>query len=89
LAGVAAILSGLVVARLFTRLAGVDARTGFFCAVPGGATVMAMLAQAAGASVATVTLAQTMRVLVVVLSVPPLLGWLAPHWPRRRCSRCC
>jgi len=77
--GLLAILSGLVVARLFTRLAGTDAQTGFFCAVPGGVIVMAMLAQDARASVATVTLAQTMRVLVVVLSFPPLLGWLAPH----------
>jgi hypothetical protein len=79
LAGVTAILAGLVVARLFTRLAGTDPQTGFFCAVPGGVIVMAILAQEAGASVATVTLAQTMRVLVVVLSFPPLLGWLAPH----------
>jgi membrane AbrB-like protein len=79
LCGLLAILSGLVVARLFTRLAGTDAKTGFFCAVPGGVIVMAMLAQEARASVATVTLAQTMRVLVVVLTFPPLLGWLAPH----------
>ncbi|MDO9709797.1 AbrB family transcriptional regulator [Paracraurococcus lichenis] len=77
--GVIAIATGFVVARLFTRLAGTDAQTGFFCAVPGGVIVMAMLAQEAKASVATVTLAQTMRVLVVVLTFPPLLGWLAPH----------
>ncbi len=77
--GVIAIATGFVVARLFTRLAGTDPQTGFFCAVPGGVIVMAMLAQEAGKSVATVTLAQTMRVLVVVLSFPPLLGWLAPH----------
>ncbi|MCB4822345.1 AbrB family transcriptional regulator [Roseicella aerolata] len=77
--GVIAIASGFLVARLFTRLAGTDPQTGFFCAVPGGVIVMAMLAQEAGKSVATVTLAQTMRVLVVVLSFPPLLGWLAPH----------
>lgn len=79
LSGLLTIASGLLVARLFTRLAGTDARTGFFCAVPGGIVVMAMLAQEAGASVATVTLAQTLRVLVVVLTFPPLLGWLAPH----------
>ncbi|MBL6454011.1 AbrB family transcriptional regulator [Belnapia sp. T6] len=79
LGGVLAILSGLVVARLFTRLAGTDGQTAFFCSVPGGVIVMAMLAQEARASVATVTLAQTMRVLVVVLTFPPLLGWLAPH----------
>lgn len=77
--GVVSIASGFVVARLFTRLAGTDAQTGFFCAVPGGVIVMAMLAQEARKSVATVTLAQTMRVLVVVLTFPPLLGWLAPH----------
>ena len=77
--GVIAIATGFVVARLFTRLAGTDSQTGFFCAVPGGVIVMAMLAQDAKASVATVTLAQTMRVLVVVLTFPPLLGWLAPH----------
>ena len=77
--GVIAIATGFVVARLFTRLAGTDKQTGFFCAVPGGVIVMAMLAQDAKASVATVTLAQTMRVLVVVLTFPPLLGWLAPH----------
>ncbi|MCO6416994.1 AbrB family transcriptional regulator [Siccirubricoccus sp. KC 17139] len=77
--GVLAIASGLVVAQLFTRLAGTDQKTGFFCAVPGGVVVMAVLAQEAKASVATVTLAQTMRVLVVVLTFPPLLGWLAPH----------
>ncbi len=77
--GVIAIATGFVVARLFTRLAGTDPQTGFFCAVPGGVIVMAMLAQDAKASVATVTLAQTMRVLVVVLTFPPLLGWLAPH----------
>lgn len=77
--GVLTILSGLVVAQLFTRLAGTDLQTGFFCAVPGGVIVMAVLAQEAKASVATVTLAQTMRVLVVVLTFPPLLGWLAPH----------
>jgi membrane AbrB-like protein len=79
LGGVLAILSGLLVARLFTRMAGTDQQTGFFCAVPGGIIVMAVLAQEAKASVATVTMAQTMRVLVVVLTFPPLLGWLAPH----------
>ncbi len=79
LAGVVSIAAGVVIAPLFRRLAGADSKTAFFCAVPGGIIVMAMLAQEAKVSVATVTLAQTMRVLVVVLSFPPLLGWLAPH----------
>jgi membrane AbrB-like protein len=68
-----------MVAGMFTRLARVDARTGFFCGVPGGVVVMVVLAQEAGAQVAPVTLSQTMRVVTVVLTIPPLLGWLAPH----------
>jgi len=78
-AGVVSIGAGVAVAPLFRHLASTDSRTGFFCSVPGGIIVMAMLAQQAKVSVATVTLAQTMRVLVVVLTFPPLLGWLAPH----------
>ncbi len=79
LGGLVSMAAGTAVVPVFTRLAGMDARTGFFCAVPGGIVVMAVLAQEAGASVATVTLAQTLRVLVVVLGFPPLMGWLAPH----------
>jgi membrane AbrB-like protein len=76
---VLSIAAGVAVAPLFGRMAGTDPRTSVFCSVPGGIVVMAMLAQEAGVSVAAVTLAQTLRVLVVVLGFPPLLGWLAPH----------
>ena len=79
LGGVVSMVAGIAVVPVFTRLAGTDSRTAFFCAIPGGIIVMAMLAQEAKASVATVTLAQTLRVLVVVLGFPPLMGWLAPH----------
>lgn len=78
-AGVISIAAGVAVAPLFARFAGLDSRTAFFSAVPGGIVVMAMLAQEAKVPVAPVTLAQTVRVLVVVLTFPPLLGWLAPH----------
>ena len=78
LAAALSIATGLLVARLFVRLAGVDARTGYFCAVPGGIVVMAVLAQRAGVSVAPVTLAQTLRMVVVVLLFPPLLTLAAP-----------
>ena len=44
---------------------------------------MAMLAQEARASVATVTLAQTLRVLVVVLAFPPLMGWIGSEFGAR------
>jgi membrane AbrB-like protein len=79
LAALLSILSGALLARPFARLAGTDLRTGFFGAMPGGVIVMAVLAQREGASVPAVTLAQTLRVMVVVVTMPPLITWLAPH----------
>lgn len=79
LAGTLSIACGWLVAPLFTRLAGIEPRTAFYCAVPGGVVVMAVLAQRAGAAVAPVTLAQTLRLVVVVLLFPPLLGWFGAH----------
>ena len=78
-AGAITLATGFMVAGMFTRLAKVDARTGFFCGVPGGVVVMVVLAQEAGAQVAPVTLSQTMRVVTVVLTIPPILGLVAPH----------
>ena len=79
MASLLAILSGVVITPLFMRMARTDAQTGYFCAVPGGVVVMAVLAQRAGASVPTVTLAQTLRVIVVVFLFPPAIILLAPH----------
>jgi membrane AbrB-like protein len=69
----------VLVARVFVRIARTDARTGYFCAVPGGVIVMAVLAQRYGVSVATVTLAQTARLVLVVALFPPILALVAPH----------
>lgn len=71
--------AGIAAVPIFTRMAGTDARTGYFAAIPGGVVVMAVLAQRAGAPLAPVTLAQTLRVLVVVLVMPPALSAFAPH----------
>lgn len=79
LAAVISILVGAVVARFFSAAAGIDMKTGYFSAVPGGVIVMAVLAQRAGVSVASVSLAQTIRVMVVVAVVPPMITWLAPR----------
>ncbi|MGK7863919.1 AbrB family transcriptional regulator [Falsiroseomonas sp. E2-1-a4] len=78
-AAVVSIIVGALVARFFARMAGTDARTGYFSAVPGGVIVMAVLAQRYGVSVPAVTLAQTIRVMVVVVIFPPLITWLAPR----------
>jgi membrane AbrB-like protein len=78
-AGLLSILAGLMVMPVLRRLGGLDARSAYYAAVPGGVIVMAVLAQRAGASVAAVTLAQTIRVLIVVLVVPPLMTLFAAH----------
>ena len=79
IAAVLSILAGITTMPVFTRLAGTDARTAYFATIPGGVIVMAVLAQREGAPLAPVTLAQTLRVLVVVLVMPPVLSAVAPH----------
>jgi membrane AbrB-like protein len=79
LAALLSILAGLAVVPFFTRMTGMDSRTGYFSSVPGGVVVMAVLAQREGVAMAPVTLAQTIRVLVVVLSFPLVLGFFAHH----------
>jgi membrane AbrB-like protein len=79
LAALVTMLAGALTARMFTRVAGSDPRTSFYAAVPGGVILMAVLAQRAGVSVPAVTLAQTIRVMLVVVLVPPLVTWLAPR----------
>ena len=73
-AGVLTICIGIVFSRLFAKLAGTDLKTGYYCAVPGGVIVMAIQAERAGADVATVTFTQSIRLVVVVLTIPPLLA---------------
>jgi hypothetical protein len=73
------ILVGVLVAKPFAVVTRTDEKTGYFSAVPGGVIVMAILAQRAGASVPAVTLAQTIRVMTVVVLVPPLITWFAPR----------
>ncbi len=80
-AGVLTICTGVIISRLFARLAGTDLKTGYYCAVPGGVIVMAIQAERVGADVATVTFTQSIRLVVVVLTIPPLLALsgLAQH----------
>jgi membrane AbrB-like protein len=79
LAAVLSVLAGALSARIFARMAGTDAETGYYASVPGGVILMVVLAQRAGVSVPAVSLAQTIRVLIVVVLVPPLVTWLAPR----------
>jgi membrane AbrB-like protein len=79
LAAFVTILVGILVAWAAERPAGLDPRTSYFATVPGGVVVMAILAQRAGVSVPPVSLMQTVRVMVVVVVLPPLITWFAPR----------
>lgn len=79
LAALVSIGTGLLLARFFARMAGTDGRTGFYATVPGGVLVMAILAQRAGLQAQVVTLAQTIRIMLVVVIVPPMVTLFVPH----------
>jgi membrane AbrB-like protein len=75
LAGAASILIGYLSALPVARLAGVDRRTAFFASVPGGASEMVQLGTRYGAAADFVAMAQSLRLMLVVLIIPPLFAW--------------
>jgi len=70
---VVALTAGIAGGALLARIAGIEQRTAYFCAIPGGAAEMAVLAERAGARFDRVALAQSLRVLIVVCTVPVIL----------------
>jgi hypothetical protein len=75
--GLLSILAGAALSPLYRRIARSDARTAFFATIPGGIMTMAVLAGRAGASVPAVTLAQSLRMGLVVLVYPPMIALAA------------
>jgi membrane AbrB-like protein len=75
LAGAAAILIGYLTAMAVARLARVDRKTAFFACVPGGAAEMVLLGERYGAAADFVAMSQSLRMMLVVLVVPPLFAW--------------
>ncbi|MFC5357654.1 AbrB family transcriptional regulator [Azospirillum himalayense] len=73
------IVTGLAAARIYIRMVGLDPKTAFFCGVPGGVVLMAIHAQRAGVSESHVTLAQTIRLMMVVVIYPLLIATVLPH----------
>lgn len=67
------VLCGLLLTPLFSRLSGIAKKTSFFCAVPGGIAVMPVLAERANAEIEPVIYSQTLRMVMVVLTIPPIL----------------
>jgi membrane AbrB-like protein len=74
-----AIGSGYGGGRLLSRLAGMDRTTAFFACVPGGASEMATLGHRFGARVAPIAAAQSLRIVIVVGTVPAAYALLGLH----------
>ncbi|MGG3573383.1 AbrB family transcriptional regulator [Bacillus gobiensis] len=70
-----ALLTGLYLYRFSQS----DILTSFVGTAPGGMSAMPGIAQEVGANTATVTLVQTIRVLLVVLTIPILVFFLHSH----------
>jgi membrane AbrB-like protein len=79
LAALLAILLGVVGAWILSRASGVDAATAFFASVPGGAAEMTILGERFRARTGRIALAQSLRVLVVVIVVPFALTYSGAH----------
>jgi membrane AbrB-like protein len=66
-------------AGMLSRWTDTDRTTAFFASVPGGAAEMAMLGERFGAKVERIVVAQSLRVLVVVVAVPVAITWSGAH----------
>lgn len=78
-AALIAIFLGVLGGWVLSRASGIDAKTAFFASVPGGAAEMAILGERFHARVDRIALAQSLRVLVVVIVVPFGLTYSGAH----------
>ena len=72
-AAVLTIAAGIVTAIMLRKLAQCDGTVAFFAAMPGGPAEMSVLAERWGADPAPVVFSQTLRIVFIVLFIPPLL----------------
>jgi len=79
LGGALAIFLGMLGGWVLGRTTGTDATTAFFASVPGGATEMTILGERFGARADRVALAQSLRILAVVIVVPFALTYSGAH----------
>ena len=75
LAGLFAIALGALAGWILSRTAGIDRTTAFFASVAGGAAEMTILGERFGARPDRVALAQSLRILAVVVVVPAALTY--------------
>lgn len=79
LAGVFAMLLGALGGWVLSRVAAIDRTTAFFASVAGGAAEMTILGERYGARPDRVALAQSLRILAVVVVVPFALTYSGAH----------
>jgi len=74
-----AFLLGAGCGWLLARLSGCDLKTAFFASLPGGGTEMSVLAEHYGARPDYVAAAHGVRVMLVVITIPPLMTLSGAH----------
>ncbi len=74
-----AIAVGYICGYFLSVLGGTDRTTAMFASVPGGAAEMAVLGERFGARVDQVAAAQSLRILLVVVTIPSVLAALGLH----------
>jgi membrane AbrB-like protein len=74
-----AICLGMAAGALLRRLSGCDDATAFFAMAVGGASEMAVQAERHGAAVERVAAAHSLRIMMVVGTIPFAVRWLATH----------
>ncbi|MEM1365120.1 MAG: AbrB family transcriptional regulator [Pseudomonadota bacterium] len=66
---------GLIGVPYFKKLWGLDAPTAYYSAMPGGLQDMLLFGEEAGGNVRALSLIHATRVMVIVVSLPFILGW--------------
>jgi hypothetical protein len=74
-----AICLGMLAGALLRRLSGSDEATAFFAMAVGGASEMAVQAERHGAVVEQVAAAHSLRIMMVVGTIPFAVRWIAAH----------
>ncbi|WP_173932881.1 AbrB family transcriptional regulator [Chelativorans sp. Marseille-P2723] len=68
--------SGFLCMVYFQRVAGLDPRTAYFSAMPGGLMEMIILGERSGGNVQVIALCQSARILLLVFTLPFLIRYL-------------
>jgi membrane AbrB-like protein len=71
---VSVVLCQIAVQAFLTRIAGWDARTSFFAAIPGALSYVLLLAESVRADVRQVAVAQSLRIFLLVAILPSLIA---------------